>query len=275
MIKSPLNYTGGKFKLLPQILPLFPQTNNFLDLFCGGCNVSVNVNSNKITCNDNQLFLIGLYKELQTFGYDKSIQYIDDRINEYKLSKTNREGFLNLRIEYNKTKKPLDLYVLLSYSFNNQIRFNNNHEYNSSFGINKHSFNDSLRDKFSSFVKEIENNKYNFICNDFRNIDYSLYDFIYIDPPYLISTGSYNDGKRGFEGWTEKEEKALYNYIKDIDNSNIKFAMSNVFENSHQINNLLIEFSKKYNVHYLNYDYSNANYQKKGSKTIEVLITNY
>lgn len=62
MIKSPLNYTGGKFKLLPQILPLFPQTNNFLDLFCGGCNVSVNVNSNKITCNDNQLFLIGLYK---------------------------------------------------------------------------------------------------------------------------------------------------------------------------------------------------------------------
>ena len=24
LIKSPLNYTGGKFKLLPQILPLFP-----------------------------------------------------------------------------------------------------------------------------------------------------------------------------------------------------------------------------------------------------------
>lgn len=36
-IKSPLNYTGGKFKLLPQILPLMPDDiENFVDLFCGG-----------------------------------------------------------------------------------------------------------------------------------------------------------------------------------------------------------------------------------------------
>ena len=32
MIQSPLNYTGGKFKLLPQILPLFPQNINVLDI---------------------------------------------------------------------------------------------------------------------------------------------------------------------------------------------------------------------------------------------------
>ena len=37
LIKSPLNYTGGKFKLLPQILPLFPNDiNRFIDLFGGG-----------------------------------------------------------------------------------------------------------------------------------------------------------------------------------------------------------------------------------------------
>lgn len=28
LIKSPLNYVGGKFKLLPQILPLFPDSIN-------------------------------------------------------------------------------------------------------------------------------------------------------------------------------------------------------------------------------------------------------
>ena len=39
MIQSPLNYTGGKYKLLPQILPLFPKDIDvFVDLFCGGCN---------------------------------------------------------------------------------------------------------------------------------------------------------------------------------------------------------------------------------------------
>ena len=40
LIQSPLNYTGGKFKLLPQILPHFPQDIDcFVDLFCGGGNL--------------------------------------------------------------------------------------------------------------------------------------------------------------------------------------------------------------------------------------------
>ena len=33
-VKSPLNYTGGKYKLLPQIVPLFPEgIDTFVDLF--------------------------------------------------------------------------------------------------------------------------------------------------------------------------------------------------------------------------------------------------
>jgi hypothetical protein len=36
-IKSPLNYTGGKYKLLPQLLEVFPkQVDTFVDLFAGG-----------------------------------------------------------------------------------------------------------------------------------------------------------------------------------------------------------------------------------------------
>lgn len=36
-IKSPLNYIGGKYKILNQILPLFPKKiNNFVDLFTRG-----------------------------------------------------------------------------------------------------------------------------------------------------------------------------------------------------------------------------------------------
>ena len=55
MIQSPLNYTGGKYKLLPQILPLFPKDIDvFVDLFCGGCNVGVNVESNRVIYNDSK-----------------------------------------------------------------------------------------------------------------------------------------------------------------------------------------------------------------------------
>ncbi len=36
-IQSPLNYTGGKYKLLNQLIPLFPKNiNTFIDLFGGG-----------------------------------------------------------------------------------------------------------------------------------------------------------------------------------------------------------------------------------------------
>ena len=47
-IKSPLNYIGGKYKLLPQLMRYFPtDINTFVDLFSGGFNVGINVKSNR------------------------------------------------------------------------------------------------------------------------------------------------------------------------------------------------------------------------------------
>ena len=55
----------------------------------------------------------------------------------------------------------------------------------------------------------------------------------------------------------------------------VKFALSNVFENKGLRNEELIEWSKKYRVHHLSMNYNGANYQRKESKSDEVLITNY
>lgn len=52
-IKSPLNYVGGKYKLLPQILPLFPKNiDTFIDLFGGGFNVGINVPAKEVIYNE-------------------------------------------------------------------------------------------------------------------------------------------------------------------------------------------------------------------------------
>ena len=66
IVKSPLNYIGGKYKILPQILPLFPnKIDTFVDLFAGGCNVGINTKANKIIFNDNLTYLIDFFKTIQ------------------------------------------------------------------------------------------------------------------------------------------------------------------------------------------------------------------
>ena len=64
--KSPMNYMGGKHKLLPQIEPLFPEDIEvFVDLFCGGLDVSLNVKSKKKICNDLEPHIIDFYTNIQ------------------------------------------------------------------------------------------------------------------------------------------------------------------------------------------------------------------
>ena len=100
---------------------------------------------------------------------------------------------------------------------------------------------------------------------------------VYCDPPYLITTGSYNDGKRGFRDWTQEEDTALLALLDELNKKGINFALSNVFAHKGQLNDGLIEWSKKYHVTYIDKTYSNCSYHFKDrdTKTIEVLVTNY
>ncbi|MEB2818608.1 DNA adenine methylase [Campylobacter upsaliensis] len=65
-IASPLNYVGGKYRLLTQLFPLFPKDINIaLDLFCGGANVGINMSAREIILNDSLSELTKLYQNLQ------------------------------------------------------------------------------------------------------------------------------------------------------------------------------------------------------------------
>lgn len=285
LIKSPLNYIGGKYKLLQQILPLFPRKiSTFVDLFAGGCNVSLNVKAKKIVCNDNLKFLIEMYQAFQKYSLSEILQHIDNQINTFGLSLTNEEGYKKLREHYNMHKSPLDLFVLVAFSFNHQIRFNNSHEFNNPFGRERSSFNDTMRANLIQFVQRIHALNIEFTCFDFEKFnfaDLSENDFVYCDPPYLISVGTYNDGRRGFTGWSETQEHNLLAILESLHKRNIRFALSNVLEHKGKENNILktwLNKNKYLNVHYLRADYSNSNYQtlvREKKASVEVLITNY
>jgi DNA adenine methylase Dam len=275
-IKSPMNYTGGKGKLLSQILPLFPKNiNTFVDLFTGGCNVAVNVSANKIIANDLCTQVINTYKGIQNNTTEKAIEMIEKIINEYDLSKENKEGYLELRKAYNDGNKEWHIfYTLLAYSFNNQIRFNKKGEFNMPFGKGRSSFNSTLKKKFEDFSDAIHNKNIKFTNNDFKKLNIDKLkndDFVYLDPPYLVTEATYNTG------WNEETEKELLSLCDRLNEKGIKFAISNVLEHNGSKNEILINWSKNYNINYLDYNYSNCNYHKKdnGHKSIEVLITNY
>lgn len=300
LIKSPLNYVGGKFKLLPQILPLFPNNINiFVDLFCGGCNVGINVKANKVMCNDTMKQIIDLYNSFATHTESEIFDAILSIIRDYNLSdstivsyedygcnssdglgKYNKIAYLKLRDSYNKYNqndfyKDMMFYTLTCYSFNNHIRFNSKNGYNVPYG--KRDFNKSMRDNLSNYLRRIKDINITYTCDSFKAFNYNNLcseDLVYCDPPYLITCANYNENG----GWTEQDDKDLFDLLDKLNNKNIKFALSNVLEHKGKSNDTLKNWSKKYNVHNLTYNYGNSNYNTKDKSkdsTKEVLITNY
>lgn len=278
-IKSPLNYIGGKYKLLKQMIPLFPEDiNTFVDLFAGGLNVAINVNANRIIANDINTFVIGVLKEMASLSVEEVLEHIHNRIKEYNLSKENEEGFKKFREYYNLTKQPLDLYTLICYSFNYQFRFNNNQEYNNPFGRNRSQFSPALEIKLIKFIEALHSKNIEFSTKEFDLFNYndlSKDDFVYCDPPYLITTGSYNDGNRGFKDWNEDQEYKLLQILDTLNASGVRFALSNVLKHKGQTNHILLEWAKKYHINYLHHDYANSSHNTTRGESEEVLITNY
>ncbi|MBD5455452.1 MAG: DNA adenine methylase [Lachnospiraceae bacterium] len=281
--KSPLNYIGGKYKMLPKIMKFFPkQINTMYDLFAGGCDVCTNITANQIYANDINFFVIDIYRAFQKLSIEDLLTAIDGIINKWQLSMTNEAGYLAFREHYNKTpeaqRDPIELYVLVCYSFNYQFRFNNSHEFNNPFGRDRSSFNPTMRENLITFHSKLEN--INFSSHNFRDLDLSFLgqgDFLYADPPYRITTASYNDGHRGFEGWNVADDLFLFDLLDRLHEQGVKFALSNVTEHKGHKNKELMQWKKKYHTHRIRYNYNNSNYQARNTELItkEVLITNY
>lgn len=299
-IISPLNYTGGKFELLDQLKPLFPKTSCFLDLFSGGGNVGINSENTKIIFNDKNKNVIDLLEFFKNTETKSLLKRIDDTIKDYGLSNTslfgyeyygcnsskglseyNKDKFLKLRNDFNNTEKNgnkdlIMLYVLIVFSFNNQIRFNRKGEFN--LPVGKRDFNSKMRSKLILFSEALKKNDTSFLNKDFREIDFKLLPadtFIYCDPPYLITTATYNENG----SWTNEDEIDLLNFLYKANELDFKFALSNVLSAKNKTNILLKEWieSNGYYCHHLLKSYSNSNYQRKNKNIAseEVLITNY
>lgn len=297
-VKSPLNYTGGKFKLLPQLFSLFKEDDIFVDVFGGGFNVGINSNSRKIIYNDKCNQVKRLVELICKSDYEQLSLKIQSVIKQYSLSDTstngyeyygcssnegvgkyNKPGYEKLRLEYNSMEnseqRDILLLVLVFYSFNNQIRFNSKGEFN--LPVGKRDYNDSTRYNLIQFIYKAKTKNIIFETNDFESLknDIDSDCFVYCDPPYYLGVASYNENK----GWSKNDEIRLLEFLSYLNKKGIKFALSNLIKHKGKEHDLLIDWCKDNNfkVNIIKSNYSNSNYHivDKSSESIEVLVTNY
>lgn len=300
-IKTPLNYTGNKFKILPDLIKYFPRDikdRTLIDLFSGGATVGINSQAQTIICNDIQKPVIRLFNLLKKYEIEEILDNIYLIIKQYNLSDTsnnsykyyncdssigvgsfNKDNYNKLKHDYNimneSEKKDYIFFVLIVFSFNNQIRFNSKNEFN--LPVGKRDFNNNIKNNLIKTVNILKQKNIDFICNDFRNIDVAHYKkaFVYCDPPYILSTATYNENGN----WTSKDELDLLNYLENVNKLDIPFMLSNVLEHKGKKHDLLLDWirTNEFNIIHLNNSYSNSSYNKKDKScyTDEVIITNF
>jgi DNA adenine methylase len=295
--RSPLFYVGDKYKLFPEISKYFPQTiDRFIEPFTGGGSVFMNVKAKEYLLNDIDTNVINIHKYLVSKSknqidffkeinniiekYNLSHSYIKDIVpqslkNEWKktyYAKFNKDGFNRLKKDYNQSDNKLisHLYILLIYGFNRMLRFNSKGEYN--LPVGNVDFNRNVYNALNNYFSIARNRKLQFYNLDFidfiKQIEFKKNDFVYIDPPYLITFSEYN------KLWNKETEKKLIELIDYLNDLNVNFAISNVTHYKGKINELFLKWSKKYNVQNIKSNY--ISYHDNTIKEFnEVLVYNY
>ncbi len=253
IIKSPLNYEGNKFKLIKDIQYILPkQFNKFFDVFGGSGTVSLNIlGAKEIHYNDINSNTFMIVKHL--FNRDlKLIEKINEEISENKLEKGNKKAFYEYREKVNAKKNAINLITLSFFSFQNMIRQNSDGKINIPSGLSTFNQNSKknillMNERLNNINVKCHNKSFDVFLDGFLTKGINSEDVFYFDPPYAITTASYNDGKRGFEGWDKEDEIKLLKYIKEIDDLGGKFILSNVVNHKGQTNHPLSEFVETHN----------------------------
>lgn len=265
--RTGLNYTGNKYRLLPQIEPIISNKGKvFVDLFGGAGVVGANVKGyEKIVYNEIDTKIYDIVKML---NQEKGIvQKIEGIVASNSLDRENREAFMVFRDKYNESEKTKEnLYVLACHSFSNQIEFNQEDKFNIPFG--RRTFN---RNQKAAIARFQEKKNIEFKNLSFENVEVTSDCFVYADPPYFGTDTTYN--RRRVGGWGIEEENRLRNYLIELDKKGIKWALSNELIKNSTLRDWAEENS--FNIRGINWSYSTCSYQRESSQTQEVLITNF
>lgn len=295
--RSPFFYVGDKYKLIDELKTYFPEhIHTYAEPFVGGGSAFMNVEAEQYMLNDIDNNIIQLHrflcsnaKDTEQFiqsllatakEYGLSCSYIEDIIpTEIKsafpktyFAKYNKEAYYKMRSDYNESddRSLKILYLLLIYGFNRMLRFNRHNDFN--IPVGNVDFNQNVVDALNNYFDIVANRDIEWHSEDFRDFFHNLNldndDFIYLDPPYLITFSEYN------KLWNPGTETDLLNILDDFNARHIRFAISNVTHYKGRINELFLEWANQYNIHNVHSNYISY-HDNTIKKFNEVLVTNY
>lgn len=294
--RSPFFYVGDKFKLLPQLKENFPKDiEKFIEPFCGGGSVFLNTPAKKYILNDIDSNMVALHKFLIVYSKNEAEFWskIENIINQYHLSATyrgfsipqelraefpktyfakyNKEAYITLRNDYNAHKDDLmKLYILLIYGFNRMLRFNAKGDFN--LPVGNVDFNDNVVRALTSYFNCVKDKEIQFYTMDFEeflnSLELTSKDFVYLDPPYLITFSEYN------KLWDEDCEMRLIKVLDELNEQGVRFAVSNVLWHRKKYNGTFNLWAQQYNIIRIKSNYISFN-DNTDKDTYEVLVKNY
>jgi site-specific DNA-adenine methylase len=146
------------------------------------------------------------------------------------------------------------------------LRFNKSGDFN--LPVGNVDFNKNVVQALNAYLSFIASSDVKFDNNDYvkfvLNQKFGVNDFVYFDPPYLITFSEYN------KVWNLDRERELYALLDELDKQGVRFGLSNMLEHKGRQNELLETWSRRYKVHEIqsNYISFNDNSIKSGSREI-------
>ena len=264
---NPFNWVGSKHRYLREYFNVVPWEKKgirVLDPFVGGGDLISKLPTDwSITANDKMTQVVELHIAIQEGKIN-----VDNVLASYihrNMSKTNKDAFTKLRVEYNQDKDIRKLYLLMTNSFNNQLRFNQSGGFNMPFGKDRSHFSTNMQNKLGHYSDSLSARQVNFTNQDVFDFRFEDYDLIVLDPPYSNTCATYNEAT----GWSEKEDKLLFDKLEV---SGVDFIYFNQTWSKGIVNKTLVDWLEKHNKVILKETSTGCNHQRKVGFTEEVMV---
>jgi len=282
-IKSPIQWVGGKSRILNNIKKYIPDNyNNYYELFLGGGSLLFDLKKNNSYCTEINNVLCNLYSDIKN-NCDILIKEMDSIQTHYNILtiEKKKEYYGDIRIKFNETKNQetknqetksvtlsANFMFLNKTCFNALYRENSKGDFNVPFGNGKNIelYNHKNITNLSNFLKKIniENKNYHYYIDKITNKD-----FVYIDPPYYNTFTTYNKTK-----WTNEDDINVIKTYNKLSENGVACILSN--SNNPEYLSLLTK--------YLNIDYKvieieisrclNSNPTARKKTACEIIIIN-